>query len=195
MAPTLLLRAGLVGLMLAGGTALAEDIDQLPVTATFVISGGSWEGDAEASPSAPPSSTPAPAQSPAQAPAPATPAPAPAGAAAPSPAVDSAAPTPRRGYYKLIAIRQPDRTAKVYLQQILSSDAGPQVLESVELEEFSAIRPYVTDIRPEDSTGVSRQPGFFATVYLKTDPAEVEPEGWTVLIDEFGEIRVERATN
>lgn len=187
MAPSLLLRAGLVGLMLAGGTALAEDIDQLPVTATFVISGGSWEGDAEASPSAPPSPTPAPA--------PATPAPAPAGAAAPSPAEDAAAPTPRRGYYKLIAIRQPDRTAKVYLQQILSSDAGPQVLESVELEEFSAIRPYVTDIRPEDSTGVSRQPGFFATVYLKTDPAEVEPEGWTVLIDEFGEIRVERATN
>lgn len=191
MAPTPLLRAAFLGLMLAGGPALAEDIDQLPVTATFVISGGSWEGDAEPSASAPPSSTPAPAQ----APAPATPAPAPAGAAAPSPAEDGAAPTPRRGYYKLIAIRQPDRTAKVYLQQILSSDAGPEVLESVELEEFTAIRPYVTDIRPEDSTGISRQPGFFATVYLKTDPAAVEPEGWTVLIDEFGEIRVERATN
>ncbi|MCA1970612.1 MAG: hypothetical protein LDL42_15880 [Rhizobium sp.] len=172
MAPTLLLRAGFLGLMLAGGPALAEDIDQLPVTATFVISGGSWEGDAEPSASAPPVSP--------------TPAPAPAGATAPA---------PRRGYYKLIAIRQPDRTAKVYLQQILASDAGPEVLESVELEEFSAIRPYVTDIRPEDSTGISRQPGFFATVYLKTDPAAVEPEGWTVLIDEFGEIRVERATN
>jgi len=170
MAPTLLLRAGFLGL--AGGPALAEDIDQLPVTATFVISGGSWEGDAEPSASAPPVSP--------------TPAPAPAGATAPA---------PRRGYYKLIAIRQPDRTAKVYLQQILASDAGPEVLESVELEEFSAIRPYVTDIRPEDSTGISRQPGFFATVYLKTDPAAVEPEGWTVLIDEFGEIRVERATN
>ena len=172
MAPTLLLRAGFLGLMLAGGPALAEDIDQLPVTATFVISGGSWEGDAEPSASAPPVSP--------------TPAPAPAGATAPA---------PRRGYYKLIAIRQPDRTAKVYLQQILASDAGPEVLESVELEEFTAIRPYVTDIRPEDSTGISRQPGFFATVYLKTDPAAVEPEGWTVLIDEFGEIRVERATN
>lgn len=181
MAPTLLLRAGFLGLMLAGGPALAEDIDQLPVTATFVISGGSWEGDAETSASTPPVSP--------------TPAPAPAGATVPAPAEGAATPAPRRGYYKLIAIRQPDRTAKVYLQQILSGDAGPQVLESVELEEFSAIRPYVTDIRPEDSTGVSRQPGFFATVYLKTDPAAVEPEGWTVLIDEFGEIRVERATN
>ncbi|SSC64882.1 hypothetical protein [Ciceribacter selenitireducens] len=181
MAPTLLLRAGFLGLMLAGGPALAEDIDQLPVTATFVISGGSWEGDAETSLSAPPASP--------------TPAPAPAGATAPAPAEDAVSPTPRRGYYKLIAIRQPDRTAKVYLQQILSRDAGPEVLESVELEEFTAIRPYVTDIRPEDSTGISRQPGFFATVYLKTDPAAVEPEGWTVLIDEFGEIRVERATN
>lgn len=181
MAPTLLLRAGFLGLMLAGGPALAEDIDQLPVTATFVISGGSWEGDTETSLSAPPVSP--------------TPAPAPAGATAPAPAEDAVTPTPRRGYYKLIAIRQPDRTAKVYLQQILSSDAGPEVLESVELEEFTAIRPYVTDIRPEDSTGISRQPGFFATVYLKTDPAAVEPEGWTVLIDEFGEIRVERATN
>lgn len=181
MAPTLLLRAGFLGLMLAGGPALADDIDQLPVTATFVISGGSWEGDAETAPSAQPAAP--------------SPTPAPAGANAPAPAGDSATPAPRRGYYKLIAIRQPDRTAKVYLQQILSGDAGPQVLESVELEEFSAIRPYVTDIRPEDSTGVSRQPGFFATVYLKTDPAAVEPEGWTVLIDEFGEIRVERATN
>lgn len=181
MAPTLLLHAGFLGLMLAGGPALAEDIDQLPVTATFVISGGSWEGDAET-----PASTAAVSP---------TPAPAPAGATVPAPAEGTATPTPRRGYYKLIAIRQPDRTAKVYLQQILSSDAGPEVLESVALEEFSAIRPYVTDIRPEDSTGISRQPGFFATVYLKTDPAAVEPEGWTVLIDEFGEIRVERATN
>lgn len=178
------LRAGLVGLLLAGGPALAEDIDQLPVTATFVISGGAWEGDAETLGAAKPATSPAPAPGDAAAPAP-----------SPAPPAEAAAPAMRSGYYKLIAIRQPDRTAKVYLQQILSSETGPQVLESVELEEFTAIRPYVTDIRPEDSTGVSRQPGFFATVYLKTDPAQIEPEGWTVLIDEFGEIRVERETN
>lgn len=184
MAPIQFLRAGLVGLLLASGPALAEDIDQLPVTATFVISGGAWEGDAESLGAAKPATPPAPAPGDAAAPAP-----------APAPTAETAAPAMRGGYYKLIAIRQPDRTAKVYLQQILSSETGPQVLESVELEEFTAIRPYVTDIRPEDSTGVSRQPGFFATVYLKTDPAQIEPEGWTVLIDEFGEIRVERETN
>lgn len=184
MASIQFLRAGLVGLLLASGPARAEDIDQLPVTATFVISGGAWEGDAESLDAG-------------KSAAPAAPAPGDAAAPAPAPAAtaETAAPAMRGGYYKLIAIRQPDRTAKVYLQQILSSETGPQVLESVELEEFTAIRPYVTDIRPEDSTGVSRQPGFFATVYLKTDPAQIEPEGWTVLIDEFGEIRVERETN
>lgn len=102
---------------------------------------------------------------------------------------------PRRGYYKLVALRQPDRTAKVHLQQIAVSDAGLEVVESIELEELSALRPYVTDIRPESSTGVTAQPGLFATVFLKTDPAQREPETWTVLIDDLGEIRVERATN
>lgn len=191
MTNPLFLRAGLVSLMLASVPALAEDIDQLPVTATFVISGGAWEGDAETVGAGKPGA-PAPMPGDAVAPAPAQ---ATAPTPTPTPTPEAAAPTLRNGYYKLIAIRQPDRTAKVYLQQILSGETGPVVLESVELEEFTAIRPYVTDIRPEDSTGVSRQPGFFATVYLKTDPAELEPEGWTVLIDEFGEIRVERETN
>lgn len=102
---------------------------------------------------------------------------------------------PRKGYYKLIALRQQDRTAKVYLQQIAVSQAGLALVESVELEELSAIKPYVTDIRPESSNGVTTQPGLFASVFLKTDPAQQEPETWTVLIDELGEIRVERATN
>ncbi|PZU22096.1 MAG: hypothetical protein DI589_11415 [Shinella sp.] len=102
---------------------------------------------------------------------------------------------PRKGYYKLIALRQPDRTAKVYLQQVAVSDTGLALVESVELEELSALRPYVTDIRPESSNGVTTQPGLFASVFLKTDPAQREPETWTVLIDDLGEIRVERATN
>jgi hypothetical protein len=171
MIPQLIAGAGLLALFLTSTAVRADEIDQLPVTATFVISGGFWEGDAdvETAPKASGETT----------------APAPTTTAAES----------QRGYYKLVSIRQPDRTAKVYLQQILSTEGGPQLIESVELEEFSAIKPYVTDIRPEDSTGVSRQAGFFATVYLKTTPEQVEPEGWTVLIDEFGEIRVERETN
>jgi hypothetical protein len=57
------------------------------------------------------------------------------------------------------------------------------------------VKPFVTDIRPETSTGITRQPGMFATVYLKTDPSASEPESWTVLIDEVGDIKIERATN
>ncbi|MEZ2130342.1 MULTISPECIES: hypothetical protein [unclassified Sinorhizobium] len=100
----------------------------------------------------------------------------------------------RHGYYKLFAVRQPDRTAKVYLQQIIQADSGPEILSTIELEELSALKPYVTDIRPENSTGIIREPGLFATVYLKTKP-DAESEGWTVLIDEFGDITIEKSSN
>lgn len=100
----------------------------------------------------------------------------------------------RHGYYKLFAVRQPDRTSKVYLQQIAQTDTGPAIASTIELQEFSELKPYVTDIRPENSNGIIKEPGLFATVYLKTDPA-AEPDGWTVLIDEFGDITVEKATN
>jgi len=172
MAPALFSRLAVAALLLSATPVMADDIDLLPVTAIFVVSGGFWEEIGETAggeESREKAETPAKPEAPEEA--------------------------ARRGYYKLVAIRQPDRTAKIYLQQIALGDAGPQLAESVELEEFSMIKPYVTDIRPEDSTGVSRQPGFFATVYLKTDPAAVEPESWTVLIDEFGEIKVEKATN
>ena len=101
----------------------------------------------------------------------------------------------RRGYYKLIAERQPDGTALVHLQQIEATAEGPRIASSTALEEFSTLKPYVTDIRPENSAGITTQPGLFATVYLKTDPAVAEPESWTVLIDDLGDIKVERATN
>ncbi|MBC2803355.1 hypothetical protein [Rhizobium ruizarguesonis] len=100
----------------------------------------------------------------------------------------------RHGYYKLFAVRQPDRTSKVYLQQIAQTETGPAIASTIELQEFSDLKPYVTDIRPENSNGIIKEPGLFATVYLKTDPA-AEPDGWTVLIDEFGDITVEKATN
>ncbi|WP_092752511.1 hypothetical protein [Rhizobium aethiopicum] len=100
----------------------------------------------------------------------------------------------RHGYYKLFAVRQPDRTSKVYLQQIAQTETGPAVASTIELQEISDLKPYVTDIRPENSSGIVKQPGLFATVYLKTDPA-AEPNGWTVLIDELGDITIEKATN
>lgn len=104
------------------------------------------------------------------------------------------APEPRHGYYKLFAVRQPDRTSKVYLQQIAQTGSGPEIVSSVELDEFTQLKPYITDIRPETSTGIIEQPGLFATVYLKTDP-DGDSETWTVLIDEFGEIKIEKPTN
>lgn len=100
----------------------------------------------------------------------------------------------RHGYYKLFAVRQPDRTSKVYLQQIAQTDTGPVIASTIELQEISDLKPYVTDIRPENSNGIIKEPGLFATVYLKTDPA-ADSDGWTVLIDEFGDITVEKATN
>lgn len=114
---------------------------------------------------------------------------------APSAAENVSAPQGKRhGYYKLFAVRQPDRTSKVYLQQIAQTESGPAIASTVELQEISDLKRYVTDIRPENSSGISKQPGLFATIYLKTDPA-AEPDGWTVLIDEFGDITVEKATN
>ncbi|RUM09512.1 hypothetical protein [Rhizobium fabae] len=100
----------------------------------------------------------------------------------------------RHGYYKLFAVRQEDRTSKIYLQQIAQTATDPAIVSTIELQEFSDLKPYVTDIRPENSNGIIKEPGLFATVYLKTDPA-AEPDGWTVLIDEFGDITVEKATN
>lgn len=102
---------------------------------------------------------------------------------------------PRKGYYKLVSVRQADRTAKIYLQQVASTDNGPVVVSSVEIEELTQLKPFVTDIRPESSSGVTNQPGMFATVYLKTEPQAKEAESWTVMIDDLGEMIVEKATN
>lgn len=112
-----------------------------------------------------------------------------------APAAKDVEPQKQRGYYKLIAVRQPEGNAHIYLQQIASTSAGPKVITSAELEEFSTMKAYVTDIRPETSDGISTQPGLFATVYLKTDPTATEPETWTVLIDDIGDIKIERETN
>ncbi len=81
------------------------------------------------------------------------------------------------------------------LQQIASTDDGPIVVSSVEVEELTQLKPFVTDIRPESSSGVTNQPGMFATVYLKTESQAKEAESWTVMIDDLGEMIVEKATN
>lgn len=160
------LAAALAVFLLAGAPALAEGEPPVPETVTFVVSTGFWEEQAEDAEETKPETA------------------------------DAAQPAAmRRGYYKLIAVRQPDGTAHVHLQQIEATASGPKIASSTVLDEFSAMKPYVTDIRPENSTGITTQPGLFATVYLKTDPQVAEPESWTVLIDDLGDIKIERATN
>lgn len=160
-------RSALLALLLlvSSAGAKAEDANVVPPQVTFVTSTGYWEESGEPLSSLDPNAA---AEKPGNA---------------------------RRGYYKLIALRQADGTAQVHLQQIEATSAGPVVVSSAELEEFSALKAYVTDIRPETSTGVTAQPGMFATVYLKTDPTAREPETWTVLIDDLGDIKIERASN
>lgn len=164
----------LLALLLAasGVSARAEDANVVSPEVTFVTSTGYWEESGDPLSSLDPN-----------------------GAHPGASNEPKSAEGARRGYYKLVALRQPDGTAQIHLQQIEATPAGPQVVSSAELEEFSSLKAYVTDIRPETSTGVTAQPGMFATVYLKTDPAAREPETWTVLIDDLGDIKVERASN
>lgn len=145
--------------------AQTQAIDTLPVSAIFVVSSGMWE-DRNLEPVKGPD-----------------------GQLRPPPA------SPTRGYYKVIAIRQSDGTAKIYLQRIVFTADGPSLLENIELEEFNQMKSYVTDIRPESSNGAPTSPGLFVTVYLKTDPMAKEAESWTILIDELGEMKVEKASN
>lgn len=162
-------RIGLVAAAVTVGSLNAHAEDVLPANVTFVTSSGFWEDSGEGSGSSNPAENAKP----------------PAAAAA----------TAQKGYYKLIALRQTDGTAHVVLQQVALDPAGPRIVSSTELDEFSRMKAFVTDIRPETSDGVTQQPGLFATVYLRTDPAATDIETWTVLIDEFGDIRIERESN
>lgn len=158
-----------LAVLLVASPAFAEGEPPVAETITFVVSTGFWEESAAEADEA--------------------------AAAKPETTGTEQPAALRRGYYKLIAVRQPDGTAQIHLQQIEATAEGPKIASSAVLDEFSAMKPYVTDIRPENSSGITTQPGLFATVYLKTDPKAAEPESWTVLIDDLGEIKVERATN
>lgn len=105
------------------------------------------------------------------------------------------APALVRGYYRLIAIRGQDNRSQLELQQIALTPEGPLLAMSIGVEEINALGAYITDIRPENSTGRSSGPGFAAFIYLKTAPEVVEPETWALFIDEFGDIVVEQSSN
>jgi hypothetical protein len=159
----------------AATTGSAQEAPVLPAAIMFSTSTGYWQDDGLG-----PSSAPA---SPAEQP------PAPQRTAEPA---DK--PAPRHGYYKLFAVRQADRTSKVYLQQIVAGDDVPQVLSTTEIPEIGALKAYVTDIRPENSGGIIKEPGLFAMVFIKADP-DADAEVWNVMLDELGEVTVEKASN
>jgi hypothetical protein len=159
----------------AATIARAQDAPVLPAAIMFSTSTGYWQDDGLAP-------SPAPASPGGQTPAPQ------------ATAEPADKPPPRHGYYKLFAVRQADRTSKVYLQQIVAGDDVPQVLSTTEIPEIGALKGYVTDIRPENSGGIIKEPGLFATVFIKADP-DADPEVWNVTLDELGEVSVERASD
>lgn len=103
--------------------------------------------------------------------------------------------TTRKGYYRLSAFRREDNTSALFLQKIANTDAGPEEVLTLELEEVSAMNAYITDMRPENSTGGGSNVGFSAYIYLKTDPSVVEPETYSVYVDDLDDIYVEQASN
>lgn len=160
----------------------------------FVTSGGYWEepGDGDAAAPAPDAAGEKTAGSDAAAPA----AEAAGEETSGEPTAAPAGPAPgSRGYYRLIAIRGADNRSQLHLQQIALTPEGPELALSIGIDEINALGAYVTDIRPEDSTGAASAPGFAAYIYLKTDPKVAEPETWALYVDEFGEIQVERSSN
>ena len=94
-----------------------------------------------------------------------------------------------------MAIRGEDNRSLLELQEIALGSDGPALASSTGIDEINSLGGYITDIRPEDSTGAASRQGFGAYIYLKTDPAVAEPETWALYIDEFGEMLVERSSN
>ena len=167
--------ASLLIVSAAATIAWAQEAPALPAAIMFSTSTGYWQDEGarpSGAPASPGEQTPAPPQA----------------------AEPTEKPAPRHGYYKLFAVRQADRTSKVYLQQIAAGDDVPQVLSTTELPEISALKAYVTDIRPENSGGIIKEPGLFAMVFIKADP-DADAEVWNVMLDELGEVSVEKASN
>lgn len=178
-------------------SAAETGIETLSDRVMFVVSGGFWEGvigeeDGSTEPAAPADDAATDAAA-----APATEAAAGTEASPEAPATEAAPEvlTMQKGYYRIVAIRAEDNHSLFYLQQMVLGEDGPQVVLTMDIAELSDLNAYVTDIRPEDSSGGASQPGFAAYVYLKPDLKTTEPETWSVLVDDLGDITVSQADN
>ncbi len=108
---------------------------------------------------------------------------------------DTTAPVAARGYYRIVAMRSQDNTSRLYLQRIRLGDTGPDILDSLEIEALTDMRAYITDMRPESSSGIADRPGFAAFIYLKLDPASAEPDTYELFVDDFGDVAFLPASN
>ncbi|MCR9139529.1 MAG: hypothetical protein NXI27_26250 [Alphaproteobacteria bacterium] len=104
-------------------------------------------------------------------------------------------PVAARGYYRIAALRSMDNTSRLYLQRIRLTDDGPDMVDSVEIQALTEMKAYITDMRPESSTGIAERPGFAAFIYLKLDPKAREPDTYELFVDEFGDAAFAPATN
>ena len=174
----------LAGNLVTAGLSRAQDLDTeitgISERLLFVVSGGYWEDAAVTAETAPAGeSEPAGEEKPAE------------GAPATEARESAASPPAKRGYYRLVALRAEDNTSRVYLQQMRLAETGPEVEMTTDIEEISSQSLYVTNIVQE----IGSAAGFSAFVYAKPDPKLPEPDTWTVFVDEFGELSVEKATN
>lgn len=99
------------------------------------------------------------------------------------------------GYYRISAYRTADDTSRLFLQRIALAGDAPAVAEGMEIDTINALHAYVTDIRQDNASGLSATEGFSAFIALKRDPKAPEAETWTVLVDEYGTVTVEKPTN
>ncbi|MBO6920295.1 MAG: hypothetical protein JJ858_17845 [Rhizobiaceae bacterium] len=99
------------------------------------------------------------------------------------------------GYYRLSSIMRADKTSVLVLQKIENTQDGPVQALTIDIEEISNMGAYILDMRPESSLGSASAPGFAAYVYLKTDLNTVEPETYSIYIDDLDDIYVEPASN
>jgi hypothetical protein len=97
-----------------------------------------------------------------------------------------------RGYYRISAYRTEDNSSHLYLQRVALEESAPKVLQTIEIEEINDLHAYVTDIRQDNGSAAE---GFSGFVTLKRDPKQAQTETWTVFVDEYGTVTVEKPTN
>lgn len=101
----------------------------------------------------------------------------------------------QKGYYRALVLRKADNSSHLILQKIKMENATASIIETFEIEELEEMKIYITDMRPETSTGIFSKPGFVAYIYLKTDPKTVEPDTYELFIDSFGDLAFIPASN